>query len=90
MVGGNLLLCFGDREGAKFTFPLKVDKAGKQYLNILGYEHSIYGTMKFYLDGKEIGMEETFFISGTRRSRSLSKKVPQSFLVRPFSYSPSQ
>ena len=55
MVGGSILLCFGDRDGAKFTFPLKVDKAGKQYLNILGYEHSIYGTMKFHLDGKEIG-----------------------------------
>ena len=55
MVAGNLLLCFGDRDGAKFTFPLKVEKAGKQYLNFLCYEHAVYGTMKFHLDGKEVG-----------------------------------
>ena len=52
LVGGNILLCFGDRDGAKFTFPLKAEKAGKHYLNLLCYEHSIYGTAEIAFQGK--------------------------------------
>ena len=51
LVTQRLLLCFGDQEGAKFTFPIKISKDGKAFLNILAFEHAIYGTATFEFQG---------------------------------------
>ena len=52
VVNPRLLLCFGEDENAKFTFPLQVTKSGKTFVNILAFEHGIYGTATFEFQGK--------------------------------------
>ena len=51
--GNKILLCLGWKDGAEFTFPLKVEKAGTYYLNVQAYEHSIYGSATFAFQGKK-------------------------------------
>ncbi|MBR2642135.1 MAG: hypothetical protein IKD46_03310 [Lentisphaeria bacterium] len=52
LVSHRILLCYGDQENATFTFPLQVTKTGETHVNILAYEHGIYGTATFEFQGK--------------------------------------
>ena len=47
-----VLLCLGYNDGEKFTFPISVSTQGTYYLNVLAYEHSVYGKATFEFQGK--------------------------------------
>ena len=47
-----VLLCLGYSEGTTFTFPISVTAQGTYYLNVLAYEHAVYGKATFEFQGK--------------------------------------
>ncbi len=53
LIGNSILLCFGDQDGATFTFPVNIKKSGKYFVNMLAFEHAVYGTATFDFQGQK-------------------------------------